>query len=47
VPIVAGLGIVANTFVTDTRNAVIGTIIIAAGVPVFLLWQRTSALRLT
>jgi APA family basic amino acid/polyamine antiporter len=45
--IVAGLGIVANTFVTDTRNAVIGTIIIAAGVPVFLLWQRTSALRLT
>jgi APA family basic amino acid/polyamine antiporter len=40
--IVAGLGIVVNTFFTDTRNAVIGTIIIALGVPVFLAWQRAS-----
>ena len=43
--IVAGFGIVANTFITDTFNAVMGTIIIAAGVPVFLLWQRRSAAR--
>lgn len=43
--ILSGLGIVANTFVTDTRNAVIGTIIIAAGVPVYLLWQRAAARR--
>jgi len=40
--IVAGLGIVVNTFFTDTRNAVIGTIIIALGVPVFLAWQRAA-----
>jgi len=43
--IISGLGIVANTFVTDTRNAVIGTVIIAAGVPVFLLWRRAAAAR--
>ena len=36
----AGFGIVANTFVADLVNAVIGTAIIAAGVPVFWLWQR-------
>jgi APA family basic amino acid/polyamine antiporter len=39
--IIAGAGIVLNTFVTDTRNAVIGTAIIALGVPVFFLWKRS------
>jgi basic amino acid/polyamine antiporter, APA family len=38
--IVAGFGIVANTFVADPRNALIGSAILAAGVPVFLMWQR-------
>ena len=39
--IIAGAGIVLNTFVTDTRNAVIGTAIIALGVPVFFIWKRS------
>ncbi len=38
--IVAGLGIVINTFIADTRNAVIGAVIIAVGVPVFFLWKK-------
>ena len=38
--IVAGLGIVINTFIADTENAVIGAIIIAIGVPVFFLWKK-------
>lgn len=38
--IIAGLGIVVNTFIADTRNAVIGAIIIAIGIPVFFLWKR-------
>jgi APA family basic amino acid/polyamine antiporter len=33
-----GVGIVANTFVTDLKNAVTGAVILAAGVPVFWLW---------
>lgn len=37
--IVAGLGIVINTFVADWKNARIGALIIAAGVPVFFLWK--------
>jgi APA family basic amino acid/polyamine antiporter len=43
--IVAGLGIVVNTFIANTINALIGTAIIAIGVPVFLLWQRAAAAR--
>jgi len=38
--IVAGSGIVVNTFIADTNNALIGSAILAAGVPVFFLWQR-------
>jgi APA family basic amino acid/polyamine antiporter len=38
--VIAGLGIVANTFVDDPRNAIIGSVIIAIGVPVFVLWRR-------
>jgi APA family basic amino acid/polyamine antiporter len=38
--IVAGFGIVINTFITDWRNARIGALIIAAGAPVFFLWRR-------
>jgi basic amino acid/polyamine antiporter, APA family len=38
--IIAGTGIVINTFFADTRNALIGTGIIALGVPVFFLWRR-------
>ena len=40
--IVAGLGIVVNTFIADTTNAVIGAVIIAAGVPVYFLWKRVA-----
>lgn len=43
--VVAGLGIVANTFIDDPVNAVIGSIILAIGVPVFFLWRLASAPR--
>lgn len=33
-------GIVLNTFFADTHNALIGTAIFAAGVPVYFLWRR-------
>lgn len=35
----AGAGIVANMFVADTRNALIGSAIITAGVPVYFAWR--------
>lgn len=35
----AAMGIVVNTYFADTRNALIGTAIIAAGVPVYLFWK--------
>jgi APA family basic amino acid/polyamine antiporter len=38
--IVAGLGIVLNTYVADTANAVTGTCILLLGVPVFFIWRR-------
>ena len=41
----AACGIVVNTFFADTHNALIGTAIFAAGVPVYFLWrgrQRAS-----
>jgi APA family basic amino acid/polyamine antiporter len=38
--VVAGLGIVINTFIADWKNARIGALIIAAGVPAFFLWKR-------
>lgn len=40
--IIVGLGIVANTFITDTQNALIGTAIMAIGVPVFFAWRRRN-----
>jgi APA family basic amino acid/polyamine antiporter len=41
--VLAGLGIVANTFIADPINAGIGTAIIALGVPVFVIWNRRTA----
>ncbi|MBV8758554.1 MAG: amino acid permease [Deltaproteobacteria bacterium] len=41
----AGFGIVANTFVADPTDAIIGTAIIALGVPVYLWWRHASAAR--
>src|SRR5262245_4707756 len=38
--VIAGFGIVVNTFYADWENARIGALIIAAGVPVFFLWKR-------
>lgn len=43
--IAAGLGIVLNTFIADTDNALIGSAIIALGVPVFALWRSGSRRR--
>lgn len=40
--ILAGIGIVINTFITDWKNARIGALIIALGVPVFFLWRKIS-----
>ena len=37
--VLASSGIVLNTYFADTRNALIGTAIIAAGVPVYFLWR--------
>lgn len=41
----AGFGIVANTFVADPTDAIIGTAIIALGVPVYLWWHASAARR--
>jgi APA family basic amino acid/polyamine antiporter len=38
----AAFGIVFNTYFSDTRNALIGTAIIALGVPVYFVWSRRS-----
>ena len=38
--VLAGAGIVGNLFLTDPRDAAIGSAIIALGVPVFLAWRR-------
>jgi APA family basic amino acid/polyamine antiporter len=38
--VVAAFGIVANTFVADPRDALIGTAVIALGVPVFFAWRK-------
>jgi APA family basic amino acid/polyamine antiporter len=38
----AGFGIVANMFVSDPQNALIGSAIIALGVPVYVAWRRWS-----
>ncbi|MBO0857093.1 MAG: amino acid permease [Chloracidobacterium sp.] len=44
--VVAGLGIVVNTFVTDWKNARIGALIIAAGAPIFYLWKLWKRLNM-
>jgi len=38
----AGVGIVVNLFFTSPRDALLGTAILAAGVPVFLLWRAAG-----
>jgi APA family basic amino acid/polyamine antiporter len=38
--VLCGLGIVANTFVTDWPNARIGAAVILLGIPVYLAWRR-------
>jgi basic amino acid/polyamine antiporter, APA family len=39
----AGFGIVANMFISDPTNALVGSAIIAAGVPVYVAWRRWTA----
>ncbi|HBL25499.1 MAG TPA: hypothetical protein DD490_01550 [Acidobacteria bacterium] len=41
----AAAGIVVNTFFADTGNALIGTAIFAAGVPVYFLWTARTGPR--
>jgi APA family basic amino acid/polyamine antiporter len=41
--VIAGAGIVLNTFIDDPSNAAIGSVIITVGVPVFFLWRRFAA----
>jgi len=41
--IVAGAGIVLNTFVVDTHNALIAFAILCAGVPAYFIWKRVTA----
>jgi APA family basic amino acid/polyamine antiporter len=43
--VLAAFGIVVNAYVSDLRNALTGTAIIALGVPVFLGWRRWFAPR--
>jgi APA family basic amino acid/polyamine antiporter len=43
--VVAGAGIVVNMFVDDPTNALMGTAIIGAGIPVFAVWQRLGLKR--
>jgi hypothetical protein len=38
--VAAGAGIVINMFVADPKNALAGTAVIAAGIPVYLIWRR-------
>jgi hypothetical protein len=38
----AGAGIVLNLFYAAPGDALLGTAILAAGVPVFLLWRRAG-----
>jgi len=40
---IAGFGIVANMFVADSQNALIGSAIITLGIPVFFAWRWWSA----
>jgi APA family basic amino acid/polyamine antiporter len=40
--VIAGAGIVLNTFVADPSNAAIGTVILAVGVPVYFFWRRSG-----
>jgi basic amino acid/polyamine antiporter, APA family len=44
--ILAGAGIVLNTFFADTRNALIGTAIFALGVPVYYFWRGSAPRRI-
>jgi APA family basic amino acid/polyamine antiporter len=43
--VLAGTGIVLNLFIDDPVNAVIGSAIIAVGVPVFFVWRRLQPTR--
>jgi len=36
------LGFVVNTFVTTPGPALVGTLLIAAGVPVYFIWKRNG-----
>ena len=41
--IAAGAGIVLNTFIADPRNALMGSLVILLGVPVYHFWRSRSA----
>jgi APA family basic amino acid/polyamine antiporter len=41
--VVAAVALIANTFATDFRSSVIGTVLTASGVPVYWYWKRRAA----
>jgi basic amino acid/polyamine antiporter, APA family len=41
--ILSGMGIVLNIFFTDTRNALMGTLIFLLGVPVYFFWRSRGS----
>jgi APA family basic amino acid/polyamine antiporter len=43
--ILSGMGIVLNIFFTDTRNALMGTLIFLLGVPVYFFWRSRGSSR--
>jgi len=43
--VAAGAGIVVNMFVADAGNALAGTCIMAAGIPVYFVWRRLAGRR--
>jgi APA family basic amino acid/polyamine antiporter len=38
--IAAGVGIVVNLYIADPATALVGSAVLGAGVPVFLIWRR-------
>lgn len=42
--VVAAAGLIANTFATDFRSSLIGTLLMASGVPAYRVWRRRGGM---